>query len=174
MTTFRRRALQLFALVSLFGALTTSAFAQAPRGPSTPEERARVVKLADESRKDPLAVHAADGAWLEQWINDVPDYILKPEAVAMWCKRTAKGEMRKIIQFQYSASAMGYQIKHNLPEAKTAPEMAAVDLAGLDGVLAAYEVLLAKDEANRSPKMDEAVARRNKGELAAFALDLKK
>lgn len=172
MTSIRRRLLQLISLVLLFGALTTSALAQSPRGPSTPEERARVSKLAEDSRKDPLTIQAANGVWLEQWINDVPDYMFKPEAVAKWCMRTAKGDVRKIIQFQFSASAMDYQIKHQLPDPKTAAEMAAVNLAALDGVLAAYEVLLAKDPANRSPKMDEAVARRNKGELAAFAHEL--
>jgi hypothetical protein len=172
MTTLRRRATQLFALVALFGALTTSALAQAARGPSTPDERARVSKLADDSRKDPLTVHAANAAWFEQWLSDVPDFMFKPESVAKWCVRVAKGDMKKVVRFQFSVSALDYQVKHKLPDPTEPADVAAVNLAALDGVLAAYETLLAKDEANRSPKMDEAIVRRNKGELAAFATEL--
>jgi carboxypeptidase Q len=172
MLTLRRRALQLFALAALFGALTTSAAAQSARGPSTPDERARVSQLADAARKDPLGVQAANAAWFEQWISDVPDYTFKPEAVAKWCMRAAKGDMKKILQFQFGVSALSYQVKHNLPDPAKPADVAAVNLAGLDGVLAAYETLLAKDDANRSPKMDEALARRNKGELAAFASEI--
>jgi hypothetical protein len=172
MTTFRRRATQLFALVALFGALTTSALAQAARGPSTPDERARISKLAADSRMDPLTVHAANGAWFEQWINDVPDFTFKPEAVAKWCVRAARGDMQKVVRFEFSVSALDYQIRHNLADPTAPADVAAVNLAALDGVLAAYETLLARDPANRSPKMDEAVASRNKGELAAFATAL--
>lgn len=172
MIAFRRRATQLFALITLFGALTTSALAQAGRGPSTPDERARISKLADDSRKDPLAVQAANAAWFEQWVGDVPDFMFKPEAVAKWCMRAARGDMKKILQFQFGVGALDYQIKHKLAEPSKPADVAAVNLAALDGVLAAYEALLAKDEANRSPKMDEAIARRNKGELAAFATEI--
>ncbi len=174
-----RRAAQMFALVALFvalfGALTTAAFAQTPRGPSTPDERARINQLAGEARKDPVAVQAANGAWFEQWITDVPDYTLKPsETVAKWCMRAAKGDMRKILQFQYGVSAIDYQIRHNLPDPQQSADVAAVALAALDGVLAAYEALLAKDPANRAPKMDEALVRRSKGELAAFMNEIGK
>ena len=172
MTTFRRSATRIFALLALFGALATSTLAQAARGPSTPDERARISKLADDSRKDPLAVQAANAVWFEQWISAVPDFMFKPEAVAKWCMRAAKGDMKKIVQFQFGVGALNYQIKHNLPEPTKAADMAAVNLAALDGVLAAYEALLARDPANRSPKMDEAIARRNKGELSAFATEL--
>jgi hypothetical protein len=172
MTTFFRRATQLFAVLALFGVLATSALVQAARGPSTPDERARVSKLADDSRKDPLTVQAANGAWFEQWVNEVPDFMFKPEAVAKWCVRTARGDMKKVVRFQFSVSALDYQIKHNLAEPTAPADVAAVNLAALDSVLAAYEILLAKDEANRSPKLDEAIVRRNKGELAAFATEL--
>ena len=169
MISFRRVSLQLFALVTLFGSLSLPAAAQSARGPSTPEERARILKIDADSRKDPIGVAAANGAWFEQWISDVPDVTLHPEAVAKWCVRSAKGELRKTIQFQFGVGAIAYQLAHNLPDPKQADDVSAVNLAALESVLAAYETLLAKDENNRSPKMDEALARRNKGELAAFA-----
>jgi hypothetical protein len=42
------------------------------------------------------------------------------------------------------------------------------DLAGIDGVLRAYETLLSQGDQHRSEKMDAALASRNKGELPAF------
>ena len=172
MMSIRRRALQLFALVTLFSALASPSFTQAARGPSTADERARVVKLADESRKDPLAVQAANAAWFEQWLSDVPDFMFKPQAVAKWCMRAAKGDMKQIIQFQFGVGALSHQIKHNMPDPTKPADISAVNLAALDGVLAAYQALLAKDPANRSPRMDQAVIRRDKGELALFAREI--
>lgn len=171
MPTFRSYAKYLITLAAIFTALQATA-APAPRGPSTADERARVVKLALDARSDPQTVRAANEAWLEQWINDVPDFMFKPEAVASWCIRSAKGEMRKVVRFQYGASALAYQIEHNLPDPQKAADVSAVSLAGLEGVLAAYETLVAKDADSRSPKMDEALARRSKGELAAFAAEI--
>jgi len=171
MHTLIHSAKALLTLAALSTALHVTA-APAPRGPSTAEERARVVKLAAESQKDPIAVRAANEAWFEQWISDVPDYMFKPLAVANWCMRSAKGEMRKVIQFQFGTSALAYQIEHNLPDPQKPEDVSAVNLAGLEGVLAAYETLVAKDPGSRSPKMDEALARRSKGELAAFAAEI--
>jgi len=171
MHTLIRSAKVLLSLTTLSITLHAAA-APAPRGPSTADERARVVKLAAEARKDPVAVRAANEAWFEQWVSDVPDYMFKPEAVAQWCVRSAKGEMRKLIQFQFGTSALAYQIEHNLPDPQKPEDISAVNLAGLEGVLAAYETMLAKDPDSRSPKMDEALARRSKGELAAFAAEI--
>lgn len=169
MIRLRRHALQLFAFIALFAAWSMPAAAQTARGPSSAEERARVVKLAADSRKDPIAVAAANADWFEQWISDVPDVQFRPEGVAKWCLKNAKGDLRKVIQFQFGASYVAYQIEHNLPDPQKPEEVGAVNLAALEGVLAAYETLLAQDPKNRSTKMDEALLRRGKGELAAFA-----
>lgn len=164
MTTFRRR----LTFLALSGALLMPAFAQAERGPSTPDERARVIKIAADARKDPLGVLAANANWFETWITDVPDLTLRPGAVGKWCVKAAKGELRNAVQFQFSASAIAFEIEHNIPDPQKLDDVNAVGLAALEGVLAAYETLLAQDPKNRSPKMDEALVSRDKGELAAF------
>lgn len=169
MTSFRRTAHLLLAFAALLGALSLPVSAQTARGPSTAEERARVVQIAAESRKDPLGVQAAHANWFEEWISGVPDVHLRPEGVAKWCIKSAKGDMRKILQFQFGASYVAYQLQHNLLDPKKPEDVSAVNLAALEGVLAAYETLLAQDQKNRSKKMDEALAIRDKGELAAFA-----
>lgn len=172
MTSLRRHARKLLALIALSGVLSVPVIAHAARGPSTADERARVVKIAAESRKDPIAAEAANGNWFEQWITDVPDVNLHPEGVAKWCLRSAKGDLRKVIQFQFGANAVAYQIEHNILAPKKPEDVSAVNLAALEGVLAAYEILLAQDPKNRSQKMDDALVRRSKGELAAFASEI--
>lgn len=143
------------------------------RGPSTPEERARVVQMALDAEKDPIKVRAAEEEWFEKWLEEVPDIMFGPEATARWCEGAAKGDLRKVIRFQYSVSAVAYQIQHDIPDAhKKAEDTFVVHLAALEGVLKAYETLLPKRPENRSPKMDEALTLRAKGELPAFVKSL--
>ena len=51
---------------------------------------------------------------------------------------------------------------------KDPAQMEAKTLAGVEGLLRAYASLLAKNPDNRSAKLDEAIAIRDKGGLAAF------
>lgn len=161
----------LFHRIAAFAILLTTlnAGAQTPRGPSTAEERARVTELAVKSQKDPVAVRAANEAWFEEWISGVPDITFMPAAVARWCVKNARGDLRKVVQFQFGTSAIAHQIKLGVLEPKLPADISAINLAGLEGVLAAYETLLAQDPKNRAPKLDEAVASRNEGRLEAFA-----
>ena len=82
------------------------------RGPSTPAERARVVQMALDGEKNPRQVHARDGAWLETWVNDIPDLTFNRSAPESWLSAVVKGELRAPIQFQYKASVMAFQINH--------------------------------------------------------------
>lgn len=162
----------LLAPISLIGVLSTPALAEG-RGPSTPEERTRVIKMALDAVRDPIGVAAADESWFEKWIEEIPDIMFGPEATARWCEGAAKGDLRKRLRFQYSISAVAYQIQHNIPDPrKKAEDTFAVHLAALEGVLNAYEALLPKRPENRSKKMDEALALRAKGELPAFVKSL--
>ncbi len=142
------------------------------RGPSTPEERERVVKLAAESEKDPLAAMARDGRWFEKWIDEIPDIMFGPEAPARWGETNAKGDLRRVFVFQYQLGGVVYQIQHQIKEPKTLEEKVAVHQAALESVLRAYESLRAKRPENRSEKMDEAIALRDKGEFPAFVKSL--
>ena len=71
-----QRAVQLVAIFSLlFGmpALRMSAKSQT-RGPSTPEERTRAVKVAHALEEDPLSKDAKeDRTWVMRWIEEIPD-----------------------------------------------------------------------------------------------------
>ncbi|GLH74509.1 hypothetical protein GETHLI_30110 [Geothrix limicola] len=142
------------------------------RGPSTPEERAHVLKLAADADKDPLAAMAAEGRWFDKWVDEVPDIMFGGEAPARWCEGAAKGDLRKVLRFQYQLSGIAYQIEHQLLEPKTLEHKLAIHQAALEGVLRAYETLRSKAPENRSEKMEEALALRAKGELPAFVKSL--
>ena len=70
------RVINIVATLLLGFFVVQLAHAQQPqkRGPSTPEERARAVKVAHELEADPLAKDAKDNReWVIQWIVDIPD-----------------------------------------------------------------------------------------------------
>jgi carboxypeptidase Q len=138
------------------------------RGPSTQEERARVLQMALDSEKNPLQIQATNAEWLKKWVNDVPDLTLNYGAVSDWLGRAAKQESREAIKFQFTASVMAFQIKNPA----LANTQSANDLAGVEGVLRAYETLVSQDDKHRSVKMDSVLAARNKSELPAFLKSL--
>ena len=73
MKLYTVRAIALAILVLGF-VFVRSVGAQQQRGPSTPEERTRAVKIAHDLENDPLAKDAKDQrAWVYQWISDIPD-----------------------------------------------------------------------------------------------------
>jgi len=65
MSTLQRFFTSMIASTILMASFTASA--QSQRGPSTPEERARVIAIAEASDKDPLAVRQSeDSKWFEK------------------------------------------------------------------------------------------------------------
>ncbi len=164
-----RTSVCLSALLAGLLALPASAHG---RGPSTPEERARVLALATDAGRDPLGAMARDGRWFDTWLDEVPDFTFGPEAPARWCLSHAKGNLRRVMKFEYELGGVAYQIQHQIARPKTLEEKVAVHQAALESVLRAYERLRDARPENRSAEMDEAVAMRNKGDLPAFVARL--
>lgn len=142
------------------------------RGPSTPQERDRVLALAASAAQDPLGAYARDGRWFDQWLDQIPDITFGPEAPARWCEANAKGDLRRLMRFEYELGGVAYQIEHQLPQARTREEKLAVHQAALEQVLKAYASLRDAKPGNRSPKMDEALDLQGKGQLPAFVASL--
>ena len=138
------------------------------RGPSTAEERARAIKIAQDAESNLQQVFEQNNVWLDQWIKDIPDLTFNTGAVANWLKTASPPEFRAQLYFQFCASAIAFQIKNPA----LAEKQAAYDLAGLEGALRAYEKLVSTNSNLRSGKLTQAIAARDKGELAAFALSL--
>jgi len=162
---------QFAVTLALGAALAAPALAQ-PRGPTTPEEAARIVQLAAAANQDPLGVMtSSDGRWFEKWADDVPDYQFGPDKGVAWAVTTgaAKGAFKRVLRFQHTLSAAAFQVQHHVADPrKNDADMQAKTLAGIEGLLRAYEALLASDPAIRTPQMDQALAARASGTLAAF------
>jgi hypothetical protein len=168
---FYRNFRQLCAVLIISSGLVAPAFAQGGRGPATAEEIARVVQLAAASDKDPIAVMtSSDGRWFEKWADDVPDYRFGPDNGAFWMfNGAAKGDLKRVLRFHHGVSTAAYQVQHHIVDPQQNKEQNdAKTLAGVEGLLRAYESLLAKRPENRSEQLDQAIALRDKGQLAAF------
>ncbi|HJV91677.1 MAG TPA: hypothetical protein VJ623_15300 [Holophagaceae bacterium] len=158
------------ALVALLAAAPATA---ADRGPSTPEERQRVVRLAADSDKDPLKAHAAEGRWFAKWMDEVPDLTFGPDQPARWMESAVKGDLRRIAVFKYEVGGVAYMIQHGIADPRKAPEQqVAIHTAALEGVVRAYAVLRDLKPENRSDKLEEALARLNQGTFPAFVQGL--
>ncbi|WP_323144874.1 hypothetical protein [Massilia phyllosphaerae] len=160
-------------LVSL--SLAFPAMAQNNSAPATPQDAARVGQIAAASDKDPIATMTSpDGRWFQKWSDDVTDYNFGPDKAAFWLMNgAAKGELRRVMAFQHEVSTAAYQLSHLIQDPRKSPEdRDAVTLAGLEGILRAYENMLPTHPDIRSAGLDEAIAARDKGTLAQFVAAL--
>ena len=131
------------------------------RGPSTPEERAKVVELARFLERDPLAENApSTRQWLRQWIFEVPD--IQFLACTDLLGHGLGGYMySREVTLQTMFSGAAFTIEHQ----DKAREDIAVYNAGVEGALRAYAALLNSKPDARSAFLDDLVAKRDRGEL---------
>ena len=135
------------------------------RGPSTPEERARALQMIHELESDPLSSGAKEERqWLTLWLIAVPDIhvALCTEFYPPLLGAEKNYASELLMQGPYSMAA--FEIQH--PD--QAADEASTYLAGVEGTLRAYEAILQKKPKARWPVLDDLLAKREKGELAAF------
>ena len=151
------RRLILGVIVAVF--LSASAFAQEEKAPSTPEERARIVKLAADLKADPLNPSLTrEREWAIMRLIEVPDiHITLCSATMPWEKKYGDGGNLMAVEL---VSMGAYAIEH--PDNK---DDAAVGIAGLNAALDAYQRILERDPKSRSKKMDEMLLKRTNGTL---------
>jgi hypothetical membrane protein len=133
------------------------------RGLSTPEERTKAINVARMLERDPLAVDApANRRWLLNWIIEVPDIRFK-SCVGLLSPGVGN-------HYRYSAevnqqvifSAAAFKLEH--PDHLR--DDAGAYIAGVEGALRVYEVLMKSAPDAKSAVLDDLVAKRNHGELA--------
>src|SRR5579871_3164081 len=124
------------------------------RGPSTPEERTRAVKIAHELEDDPLGKSAKeDRQWVIQWIIDIPDItVTECDDFFGTIPKTPRGRMREIVN-QMVISSAAFMIEH--PD--KVKDDQAVATAGLLGALKAYQSILKEEPDARWPYVDKVV-----------------
>jgi hypothetical protein len=141
------------------------------RGPSTPEERAKAVKIAHELEEDPLATDAKDQReWVLQWIIEIPDITVNvcfdyfgklPDP--------PRGHSTEIAR-QMVISSAAYMIEH--PD--KAKDEQAVALSGLVGAIRAYQSIVKQESASRWAQMDKLVLMREQGKLEDYVAETRR
>jgi hypothetical protein len=149
--------------------ITSPAFAMG-RGPSTPEERTRVVQLTKSSEANLMhGLSDQDLSWFLKFIQEVPDLAFNAGPVGAWCVTSVKTRLAPLVVFHFMLAAVAFQIEH--PD--KAQDSEAVDLAALNSFLLAYQNLVKASPEFRAEKVDKVVAKRDMGTLPEFVRQLR-
>ena len=164
----RKQILTIFLAACLF-AIPMSAQGPMPiqeeRGPSTPEERAKVVRLTRQLERDPLGKDAKEvRQWLTVWMIHVPDIVVRPCPSLLGPLVGSKEDYSAELMAQMNFSQAAYIIEN---PGKT-DDVVELFAASVEGALRAYEAILKKKPAARRPYLDELLVKRDRGEIRAY------
>jgi hypothetical protein len=144
--------------------LLISALAVDARGPSTPEERVKVVELTRMLERDPLNANAnAAREWLREWIAEVPEtkfYVCNQLlSDGLDANYPYAGEINLQTIFSGAVFTLENQDKRK--------DDVGAYIAGVEGSLRMYEVLARSRPEAGSGFLDGLIAMRDRGELGA-------
>jgi len=155
----------LYFLILFCPLLAPSLLPAYERGPSTAEERAKVIDLTHKLEADPLNPQAEEWrVWLAQWIDEVPDVIVPvcPGLLPQLVRANRNYSHELAMQVVYSSTA--FIVEH--PERQV--DQQAVFQAGVDGALKAYQAILKARPKARWYFLDSLLQMRDKGELQEY------
>jgi hypothetical protein len=135
------------------------------RGPSTAEERAKVIDLTRKLENDPLNAQAEEWrVWLAKWIDEVPDVVVPvcPGLLPQLLRSQRNYSHELAMQVVYSSAA--FIVEHP----KQQVDQQAVFQAGVDGALKAYQSILKTRPRARWYFLDSLIQMRDKGELKEY------
>lgn len=159
-----RKLFALFVVLVIAGSLPSSA---KMRGPSTAEERARVLEYTQSLEQHPLAKDSIEKRmWLTEWIVQVPDL-----TVNVCCKELKQLQSLDRVNDTYSNqlrmqavySQAAFLLQH--PEEKN---QATIQAAGLAGTLRAYRAIQQFDPTAKYPLLDNLLVLEKKGKLNKY------
>jgi hypothetical protein len=163
------RAIAISCLVLGFFSIRTVRAQQ--RGPSTPEERARAVKVAHELEDDPLAADAKEQrAWVYQWIEDIPDITVNVCYEYFGTLPHPPPGHSVEIAHQMVISSAAFMIEH--PD--KAKDEQAIAFSGLLGAIKAYQAIIKQESASRWAQMDKLILMREQGKLDEYVADTRR
>jgi len=165
------RFIAITAFIFSFISVRSAWAQQEQRGPSTPEERSKAVKIAHDLETDPLGKDAKDQRmWVYQWITEIPDITVNV-CLDYFGKlpNPPRGHSVEIAQ-QMVISMAAYMIEH--PD--DAKNEQAVSLSGLIGSIKAYQAILKQEPDSRWAQMDKLVLMREQGTLDDFVADTRR
>ena len=161
----KKKSLMLVAAVAALTLCAVAAPAQEKRGPSTPEERRRAVEIATLLENEPLHKDAKKlSQALMYFIIEVPDISITFCIPVLGDYYNIKGDYSPNITAQFTFSMAKFIIEH--PE--QADDKEKVYLAGVEGVLRAYQnIKKAKPKVLMKP-LEDLLAKQQAGQLADF------
>ena len=147
-------------------AVLAPAAARAARGPSTPEERKRAVETTRKLEKEPLARSAMESRkWLFQFVVEAPDFSVTSCAGPLDVLREDEEDAYAQILYLQSVFGMAAFVLENPKKEK---DWVAVQTAGIESVLRAYESMRRSDSELRWKDLDRLEKARKGGKLAAL------
>jgi len=141
----------------------------ADRGPSTPEERKQALDYVQDFLSNPLGPDSAkEREWVIKWAILVPDVHV---SVCLLLEKQPKGDKQdaNLIFAGMVLAQTAFAIQN--PEAKGDSQEAF--LAGVNGSLHVYELLLKDRPKDRQPYLDDLLKKRDAGTLPAWIQERK-
>jgi hypothetical protein len=135
----------------------------AARGPSTEAERKRAVEVTRKLERTPLARSTApERAWLLQFIVEAPDFEVKGCSGPLDALvKDDEGPYAKLLYVQSVFGMAAFLLEHP----KDRQDWAAVQTAGIESTLKAYESILKADPEARWKELDRLVTARDAKKL---------
>lgn len=154
--------LRTLALALALSALPRPALA---RGPSTPEERKRAVSTTRKLEKEPLSRSSMEARrWLFRWIVEIPDIQVTSCKGPLDVLERDEDGYGQLLYVQAVFGMAAFLVEH--PGKKT--DWVAVQTAGIESVLRAYESIRKADSEARWKELDRLAAAQKAGKLRAL------
>jgi hypothetical protein len=136
----------------------------ADRGPSTPEERKQALEYIHDFESNPLGPNAIhEREWVMLWLIEVPDIHVN---VCLILDKLPKGNKKdsNTIFAAETFSQAALVLEH--PEKQD--DLQAQYLAGVNGALDVYQVLVKANPKDQQPYLDDLLQRRTAGTLDQY------
>jgi hypothetical protein len=153
----------------LLASCTVTVNAQAQRGPSTPDERQRMLALVQKMEQAPLDQSLRpEIEWGLKWLVEIPDITVSVCTAPFgkfWDEKYKGVPDHFVGLFTFAMAA--YVIQH--PDG--ANDKVAQYIAGMESVLGAYQSVLKSKPNAHSKNLDDLVQKQSEGKLADFIRD---
>jgi hypothetical protein len=140
-----------------------AALRAADRGPSTADERRQALDYIHHFQADPLnSALRPEIEWVTKWAIEIPDVHVNLCLMVELPKGDKKHSQTLFTAMMLSQTA--FAIEHR----DDSPDVQAEHLAGMNGLLDAYEKVAAANAKDRQPALDDLLQRRQAGTLEAY------
>ena len=138
------------------------------RGPSTSEERKKAVEIIRALEIQPFHKDARDArGWLVVWLAEIPDITVSFCTALLGPTFEHQKKYAAELAVQQGFSSAAFMIE----SPAQAANQEAVNLAGVEGVLRAYQSLLAEKPKARFPSLDALLKAKSDGALASVVAE---